>query len=72
MSFKSDVRKYAKQLGEDVGQVVKESAFQILSLTMQLTPVDTGRARASWNISLNEVDPSVKPKGNYDFFTYVR
>lgn len=53
-----DIEKYAKKLGVKVQKVKKTYAFALYSSIVKKTPVDTGRARANWNISVGKVDTS--------------
>lgn len=47
------------QLPEDVtGEVVQKAAIQALRGLVLGTPVDTGRARANWNVATGEADLS--------------
>jgi hypothetical protein len=63
--FRNDLEKAAKAIEADVEQVVRLTAAKIEQKVVQRTPVDTGRARASWNMSEESIDSSVKPEGNY-------
>lgn len=46
--------------------VVKKLAIELFKLIVLKTPVDTGRARASWNLSAGIIDTSVEPSGEYE------
>lgn len=59
--FEGDLDKFAKQVGIDYDTVVKRVAFDLFTRIVQKTPVDTGRARASWNISIGEPVFTVAP-----------
>ncbi|MDP1948716.1 MAG: hypothetical protein Q8L77_14585 [Nitrospirota bacterium] len=59
--FEGDLDKFAKQVGIDFDTVVKKVAFDLFTRIVQKTPVDTGRARASWNISIGEPVFTVAP-----------
>jgi len=63
--FRNDLEKAAKAIEADVEQIVRLTAAKIEEKVVQRTPVDTGRARASWNMSEESIDGSVKPEGNY-------
>ena len=41
--------------------VAKRTAFELFGRIVRKTPVDTGRARGSWTISVNQADRSVLP-----------
>lgn len=61
--FKADLNKFAQQIGADVALVRKKVAFDFMERTVSRTPVDTGRARASWNMADGAPDSSVAPEG---------
>ena len=54
----------ADLLDQDVATVHKKVALDLLSGVVKKTPVDTGRARASWKVGLGTLDPSVAPEGS--------
>lgn len=54
-----DINKYANGCLLKVKEVKRKYAFGLYAGIVKKTPVDTGRARANWNISVGEVDPSV-------------
>ena len=58
--FESDLRKFADSLGLGVETVVKKISLQVFTGVVKKTPVDTGRARANWVISV-EVPSSAPP-----------
>lgn len=67
-----DLTKYAKKAGVEINEVRKAYAFALYSSIVKKTPVDTGRARGNWNISVGKEDTSVddpssypKPSGKY-------
>lgn len=53
-----DLTKYAKKKGVEINEVRKTYAFALYSSIVRKTPVDTGRARANWNISVGHPDTS--------------
>ena len=53
-----DLTKYAKKKGVEIREVQKTYAFALYSSIVRKTPVDTGRARANWNISVGHPDTS--------------
>lgn len=61
-SFKKSVDKFAEKFQVQVQQVVAKTAIDIFSGIVRDTPVDEGRARASWQLTKNAVDPSVAPE----------
>lgn len=63
IEFEGDLDAFAKQVGIDYTKVVKRVALDLFTRIVMKTPVDTGRARASWNITIGEVDTTVAPEG---------
>jgi len=63
--FSADLDKFAQQLGLGIQQVVVRTGLEVFKRVVAKTPVDTGRARASWNFSKDAPDPTVKPPGEY-------
>lgn len=61
-----DLSKYAEKAGEDIVDVQKTFAFMLFSSIVRKTPVDTGRARGNWQISVgspaSEIDRTDKKK----------
>lgn len=51
--FNVQVDAFANKVGLAVTTVQKRVAFDLFGRIVRKTPVDTGRARASWNISVN-------------------
>jgi hypothetical protein len=53
-------------LTEDVvGKMVRKAALDIFRLIVKGSPVDTGRFRASWVISVGAPSRTVEPEGEY-------
>lgn len=50
--FKSDLRKFADSLGIGLETVIRKLSLEVFTGVVQKTPVDKGRARASWVIAL--------------------
>lgn len=61
--FGSDLKKFSNTVGVSLDKVVKKVSFELHKKVIVKTPVDTGRARSSWNINAGRVDPSVQPEG---------
>lgn len=61
-SFTLKMDEFAHRVGLSPGLVVKRVALDLFSRIVRKTPVDTGRARASWNISAGAPDLSI-PEG---------
>jgi hypothetical protein len=51
---------------EDAKQLVTKLGADIWTKIKNKTPVDTGRARQSWNFQWGAIDPSVPDEGEYD------
>jgi hypothetical protein len=61
-NFKIAVDKWANKVTVDIKQFTKLVAFKVHDRIVERTPVDTGRARASWTIVAGETaDTSVAP-----------
>ncbi len=58
MSFSGDLAKFAEKAGVSMDTVVKKVVVEVGNSLVRMTPVDTGRARANWNISENAPDAS--------------
>lgn len=63
--FNAKLTDFALRVKVAPQKVVKKVAFQLFRRIIQKTPVDTGRARASWNIAIGAPDAAVKPEGDY-------
>lgn len=60
-----DLTQYAKKLKVKVEDVRKTYAFALYSSIVKKTPVDTGRARGNWNVSVGKPDPTVEGEEKY-------
>lgn len=60
-----DLTRYAKKLGVKVEEVRKTYAFALYSSIVRKTPVDTGRARGNWNVSVGKPDPTIEGEEKY-------
>lgn len=56
MSFSGDIDKFIKKTSNKIELAVKRTSFILFSKIVALTPVDTGRARGNWVVSLNSID----------------
>lgn len=54
---------FARKVQLAPARVAKRVAFDLFRRIVEKTPVDTGRARASWTISVNQADRTVAPAG---------
>ncbi len=50
MSFSADISKFAKKTGLNADKVVKKVVLDLTRSVVKRTPVDTGRARAAWQV----------------------
>ena len=48
--FEADLTAFAKKVDLDLGTVVRRVVIDLFTRIVQRTPVDTGRARSSWDI----------------------
>ena len=60
--FSADLDAFSKQLGVGLDTTVRKVAIDIHDGVVLKTPVDTGRARASWNIQAGSPDTSTAPE----------
>jgi len=63
--FQRKLKKFSELSGLGVGLVAKRFAFAAFRSVSVKTPVDTGRARAAWNVAQGAVDTSVPPEEDY-------
>lgn len=59
MSFVVDLRKFGANTMEQATQVVKKIATDVLTSVVLRTPVDTGRARANWQVGVGKYDRNI-------------
>ena len=60
MNFAGDLKKFAQSTNLEIETVVRKVAFDIYKGITQKTPVDTGRAKANWNIGLGNIDRTIQ------------
>jgi hypothetical protein len=60
--FERSLIEVSKKLEIDLDTVVRKVSFDIFRGVTERTPVDTGWARASWNISFSNADLSIPAK----------
>lgn len=62
-AFEADLKGFAKELDADFGDVVRKVVFDLHKTVTDISPVDTGRFRASWGVSQFEIpnDPGEPP-----------
>jgi len=66
--FRKDLNKFAEKIGVQVEVAIKKIALQTFTGIVKKTPVDKGRARASWVIGVEQIDTS-RPFGPNTKFT---
>lgn len=54
-AFEADLKGFAEQLNIEFGKVVRKVVFDLHKTVTDISPVDTGRFRASWGISQFEI-----------------
>jgi len=59
--FEIDLDAFCKKVELSAATVTKRVGFDLLGRLVGKTPVDTGRARGSWTIAVNEADRTVLP-----------
>ena len=59
MSFDSDIKRFSKTTGIALDKAVRTIAFDAFAIVTRKTPVDTGRAKGNWNISVGTPDKSI-------------
>jgi hypothetical protein len=58
MSFSGDIKNFTKKTTAKGERVYRRTVLALFANIVRGTPVDTGRARANWNIEINTVDTS--------------
>lgn len=53
-SFSVDLSRFCKKYDADIKVVIKKIAFEAFKRIILRTPVDTGRARANWGVSVGK------------------
>jgi len=56
MTFALDIEKFSKDAGLEINLVVRKISLDAYTRVTKKTPVDTGRARANWNLSVGNID----------------
>jgi hypothetical protein len=65
--FLLELDDFTEKVGSAATTVQTRVAVDLFKRIVDKTPVDTGRARASWNMSVNEADRSVPPEGQASY-----
>lgn len=63
--FAADLAGLARELGIEVSTVIKKVTIDVWGRVTELTPVDTGRARASWHITDSPGNDKPEEPGTY-------
>ena len=58
-----DIGKFAKAIGADLGLATEKIAGDLHGKITKRTPVDSGRARASWDMGIGAPPEGVPPEG---------
>lgn len=61
-TFEADIGKFAKLLELRVNTVLQRLALDMMGRIILRTPVDTGRARSSWDLSIGKPSEWVPPE----------
>lgn len=64
--FEDFIEDAVGQIEEDATQIVLKIGIDLWRSIILKTPVDTGRARASWNMAWGDPDGSVPSEGQHD------
>jgi hypothetical protein len=64
-AFKLDIKKVAEKLDVSIGIIVTKIALEAWTKLTDRTPVDTGRAKASWTIKESSPSSVVPEPGDY-------
>ncbi len=65
--FNLQLDAFAKKIGIAGTLIQKRVAFDLFGRIVKKTPVDTGRARASWNMDVNQPNRTVQPEGQASY-----
>lgn len=65
LNFDIPIQLFAAQLGLEIRDVVEKVAFDSHSKISKRTPVDTGRARASWMVTEGAPSDAVAEEGSH-------
>jgi hypothetical protein len=56
--FTLEIARFAEKAGRNADLVIRKVGIELLSSVIKKSPVDTGRFRANWNVSLGNPDYS--------------
>ncbi len=63
--FRLDLSKFARKVDTNVRIAIQLVSLEVFRKLTLRTPVDTGRARASWDLKVGEASDYVPPEGDY-------
>lgn len=65
--FENDLERFARKTGLEIEKVVQKLTLDAWNGVTKKTPVDTGRARANWNVAEGRADTSTtkSTKGSF-------
>jgi len=63
--FERALQQFSKKVELSAATLTKRVATDLFRRIIEKTPVDTGRARASWNISIGAPNADVQPEGQH-------
>ncbi len=66
MSFSRSIEAFVQKTGVKADLVVQKVALDCFAGVIIRSPVDTGRFRASWRISVNQIDLSFEEEGQVE------
>jgi len=64
-AFMGDLAKFAQKTEKKFAILIQRITLDIFTRLTLRTPVDTGRARASWDIGVSQASDYVPPEGSY-------
>ena len=67
--FNADLKKFANAMGLETEVVVRKIAFEVLKGVVQKTPVDTGRAKANWNLGFGQINNRITENTTFRLIT---
>ena len=72
MSFSSDMKKLAEKIGQKYDDTVRASLIDVASKIILRTPIDTGRARGNWQVSINDQASGIVDENDADGSKTIR
>ena len=65
MSFESSIKAFSEKTQARVQKVISKSANEFANRVIERTPVDTGRAKSGWELSLTEAEATLRNQVAY-------